>query len=71
METIHLQGIGKRKAKHAKDLQIGEIILWNYGETSVFKGFSKITDKQVIIITEVNGNNYERRLSKNRMIAIQ
>lgn len=71
METIHLQGIGKRKAKPAKDLQIGEIIIWNYGKTSVFKGFSKITDKQVVIVTEVNGNNYERKLSKNSLIAIQ
>ncbi len=42
---IHLQGIGKHRAKPAQEFNIGDIIVYNYGETakvvsSVLKGKS-------------------------------
>lgn len=34
METIQLQGIGKREAKPVRELKIGDTIVWNFGMTS-------------------------------------
>lgn len=34
MEIIHLQGIGKHRAKFARELVVGDIIVYNYGQTA-------------------------------------
>lgn len=40
MTTIHLQGIGERKAIEAGELTEGAIIVWNYGWKSEVVGIT-------------------------------
>lgn len=72
--TVQLQGIGKRPATAAKNIKIGDTLIWNYGATSTVKKieFSK-TGKTLTITTISNGDGkeYQRRLGAERLVAIK
>lgn len=40
MENVHLQGIGNKDARQAKELNIGDVIMWNYGYKSEVVGMT-------------------------------
>ena len=40
MEKVHLQGIGNKDARQAKELNIGDVIMWNYGYKSEVVGMT-------------------------------
>ena len=72
MEKTHLQGMGMVDAILAKDIKVGDILVWNYGYTSSVRQILKETKTQIVIQTLCgDGNVYERRLSKNRLVGIQ
>ena len=70
--TIHLQGIGDLKGIQAKDLKIGDILMWNYGGKTEVKyiEFSK-TGKTLKIIERSDGKDYNRKLGANRIVAVK
>lgn len=74
MKQIQLQGIGKRTATEAKNIKVGDVLIWNFGATSQVIGieFSK-TGKTLTIqtISGSDGKQYERRLGAERLVAIQ
>lgn len=72
MKYIQLQGIGKRAATEAKNIKVGDTLIWNFGSTSQVIGveFSK-TGKTLTITTIAGGKQYERRLGAERLVAIQ
>lgn len=73
METLHLQGIGKRPAKRVKDLEIGDVIVWNYGYKSIFRGIVKETKTQIIarLWNTEDLKYYERRMNKEKLVGIK
>jgi len=67
---IHLQGYGEAKAKPAKEFKVGEKMLWNYGGKTMTKAILKETKCFITFQIEEDGELYERRLKKNRLVAI-
>lgn len=68
--TIQLQSIGKVRGKVAGDLKVGDVILWNFGYTSVvetieFRGKSVYTT-----LRSSDGKVYDRRFLQSRVVGI-
>jgi hypothetical protein len=69
--TIHLQNLGRTKAKPAKDFTIGEKMLWNGASTStVLASELSASGKTVTVVIEADGLQYSRRFGAERLIAI-
>lgn len=69
-DRIHLQGIGKVKAKIANEIQVGDVLMWNFGAESTVTEIVKRTNSQIVIKEDYNGKTYERRMSKTRLVGI-
>ena len=75
--TVQLQSVGYVKAKEAQQFKIGELMMWNFGYKSEILSIVKETKTQIIFSLNsikpngsTDGKVYERRLKKNRLIAI-
>tara|TARA_R110000744_G_scaffold314109_1_gene421168 strand:- start:328 stop:549 length:222 start_codon:yes stop_codon:yes gene_type:complete len=67
--SIQLQSVGLVNGTQAGEIKVGTTLLWNFGATSVVKSISKETNKSIWFITETeNGNTYNRRFLKTRII---
>ena len=67
-QTIHLQGVGKVKAKRADNFKVGDTIVYNYGATAKVKKVSK-KGKSVYWDTLSNGKIYSVRKNKDTLVA--
>jgi len=68
--SIQLQAIGLVNGTPAGEIKVGTTLLWNFGSTSIVKGITKETEKSVWFLTQnENGNFYNRRFLKTRVIA--
>lgn len=67
-----LQGLGIREGIKAKNLQVGDVLVWNNGGTSIVKEitFSK-TGKTLTIVEECKGQDYTRRLGAERIVVVK
>ncbi len=70
MQTIHLQGIGLVQAKPAAELKPGDVLMWNYGFTCTVLAVLSETAKSIVIQTRCEGGIFQRRLMKNRLVAV-
>jgi len=72
MSFLQLQGIGSVPAKQAGEIKIGDTLIWNYGYKSMVKNVTETKTKKSIIVTilEDDGNIYERRMTKTRLVGI-
>ena len=69
---IHLQGIGEKPAKPAREIKIGDVLIWNFGEKSIVKSITETkSGKSVNLMEDDNGKIYKRRLSKNTLVAYE
>ena len=72
--TVKLQGIYERQeAKAAKELKIGDVIVWNYGYTStVVDLIPSKTGKTITCMLKSNQDGVvrDRRMSAERLVAI-
>lgn len=72
MRSIHLQGIyGEVPAIPSRELKKGNIIIWNFGYKSKVLDIVKETKTQIIVLLECEGRKNERRLGKNRLVAVE
>ena len=72
---MKLQGLyGEQKSKKLNEIKIGDVLIWNYGYTSLVVDLrpSK-TGKTINVITKSNtdGNIYERKMSATRLVAVK
>jgi hypothetical protein len=71
-QYIHLQSLGRVKAKPASELKVGDLLSWNYAYKEYqVKSIRDISPKSIEII-EVNindGKEYKIRLLKKRLVA--
>ena len=67
--TIQLQSVGLVSGTKAGEIKVGTTLLWNFGSTSIVKFITKETNKSIWFLTETeNGNTYNRRFLKTRII---
>lgn len=66
----HLQGIGSVNAKPAGEIKLNDKLMWNYGATSIVIAIVKETKSQIVIEEQYESGTYQRRLGKNRLVAI-
>lgn len=67
IEVIRLQGYGLAHAKPAESFQVGDRMIWNYGETSTVT--SKGKETAATITFELDGK-YNRKFKKTRLVAV-
>jgi hypothetical protein len=68
---MRLQSIGIVKGIPAREIKIGDRLMWNFGETTIVKSveFSK-TRKTLSIVEESGGKDYSRKLGAERLVCI-
>ena len=74
MKEIQLQGIGKRQAINTAELQIGDIILWNFGYKSQVVGIHPTKSGKQInfdLKSLQNGEINVRRMGGERLVAVE
>ena len=67
MNTTNLQGIGAHQAKAAQQLQVGDVIVWNFGSTS--EVLSVAATAKTVLVSLAGG--YVRRFAASRMVAVR
>ena len=67
--SIQLQSVGLVNGTPAGEIKVGTTLLWNFGAKSIVKSITKETNKSIWFLTETeNGNTYNRRFLKTRVI---
>ena len=67
---IHLQGIGEKPAKPAKEIKVGDVLIWNFGVKSIVKSITETkSGKSINILEDYDGKVYKRRLLKTSLVA--
>ena len=66
-----LQGVGAHAGKPAGNVVVGDVLVWNNGATSTVKRQLSETAKTITFETECEGNTYQRKMKKTRIVAIQ
>ncbi len=71
--TIHLQSIGRVAAKPAGELQIGDVIRWNFGYLSPVIKIEPRGKMMVTVYTQSNVGDtiYMRAMNKTRLVAVK
>jgi hypothetical protein len=71
-QTVQLQSVGHVAAKPAKDFKVGEFMAWNFGYASEVLEIVKETKSFITFKLSSTESDYvgERRLGKNRLVAI-
>ena len=70
--SIQLQSVGRVHAIPAGQVTVGTLLLWNFGHSSTVKAITKETEKSIWFTTLTdNGNTYNRRFVKTRLIAVK
>jgi lipoprotein NlpI len=72
--TVHLQGIGRIKAKPADQFQPGETTVWNYGGLEYIVAIRDVSPAYLEFdMLPIHAGQYDkpgtRRLKKSRMVA--
>jgi len=67
MPSTQLQGIGKIAAKPASELRAGDVIVWNFGSTSIVE---EVTIGAKTVKVALSGG-YTRRFNVSRLVAVQ
>ena len=73
MRYVQLQSIGKVPGKPVKDLQRGDVIMWNFGYTStVLDLIPSKTGKTIVAVLKesASGNIVNRKMGADRLVAI-
>tara|TARA_R110000824_G_scaffold372075_1_gene561912 strand:- start:3874 stop:4128 length:255 start_codon:yes stop_codon:yes gene_type:complete len=67
--AMRLQAIGFVLGTQAKEVKVGDYLMWNFGSKSIVLEIVKETAKTIIIKTEgEHGYIGERRLKKDRLV---
>jgi hypothetical protein len=67
--TVHLQYCGRHTAKPAGDLVVGDVMVWNYGMTSVVVSITPKGAQSLTVVESVDGKEYSRVMRKTRLVA--
>lgn len=65
-----LQGVGMVNAIAASEIEVGDILMWNYGYTSTVKAIRRTAKSVVIVTVGDNGREYERRRHNDSEVCV-
>lgn len=68
-DTTYLQGLGHVKGTPASELKPGDLMVWNAGVTTELVSIDKETKSFIWITERYKGQNFERKLKKDRIVA--
>jgi hypothetical protein len=68
--AMRLQSIGNVLGTPAMEIKKGDSLMWNFGAIEVVNDILKETDKTLTVSILYNGNLYERKLAKKRLVCI-
>ena len=69
--SIKLQAVGRAPAKSVSEIQPGDTLMWNYGETSTVQKIQKVSPKFAKVTTRTkNGKEYTRRMKLDRLVGL-
>lgn len=70
--TIHLQSIGKVRAKQASEIVKGDVLVWNFGMRTLVLEVREISKcfLEVDELSEESGNTTTRRMKKDRLVGL-
>lgn len=69
--TTHLQGIGRAPAVPAQELQVGDVIIYNYGYRSTICGIEPKGKTQLVIYTASHTGGFFRSVTtRTRLFGI-
>ena len=73
MKTIQLQSIGRRKATEAKNIKVGDTLIWNFGDTEKVTSinYSKTGKTMFLGIVCESGWSGIRKISTERLVAVK
>lgn len=70
-KQVKLIGVGWKDATPAREIKVGDTLVWNYGYTSKVLDIVSETAKQIVIRTESeDGKHYLRRLGKSTLVVV-
>ena len=71
-KQIQLQHIGKRNAIPASELNVGDVMICNYGTTQTFTRLERSkSEKSIYYTVFCNGKFYDGRTTATRLFAIE
>ena len=75
MKTIRLQGLGLFTASEAREVEVDDILIWNYGEEEKIVSIDKETEKSIWVTCEYvfmsETKTATRRMLKTRAVKIK
>lgn len=71
--AIHLIGWGSHPAKPAGEIVVGDVLVWNYGQTSTVIDIKRKAGSSFIDFTTRNlsGAVFSRRMKATRLVAVK
>lgn len=70
-DTLQLQSIGHVIGQPAANVKVGNVLMWNFGQTSTVLEIVKTTPSFIVVKTESKGGYVgERKLKKSRLVCI-
>ena len=65
-------GVGRVPAKPATDIQVGDVLVWNFNYKSTVLAIAPRGKTQLTIVEQYHNSNniYQRNVTKTRLIAI-
>lgn len=69
-QGIHLQSIGFHVAKPASQIQVGDVLVYNYGVTAQVVSVGSASKAfMALVVRAESGKEYASRMKKDRLVA--
>jgi hypothetical protein len=69
--TVHLQAIGRVRAKPAEELEPGDVTAWNYGVKETITSVERVAPKTVeVVMVGKDGKEWTRRFRVGRLVGL-
>lgn len=70
--TIHLQAIGRVRAKPASEIAVGDVLVWNFGMRTLVEGVREVSKcyLEVAELSEESGGRTTRRMKRDRLVGL-
>lgn len=70
-QFTHIIGVGNHPATPASELQVGDVLVWNYNYRSTIVSIQPRGNSQLTIVERYHHNDsvYQRNVTKTRLIA--
>ena len=68
--TMRLQGVGMVEGTEAREIKVGDFLMWNFGGMCEVMSVNHKSAKTVEIVERYEGKDYDRTMRSGRMVHI-